>query len=217
MSANGAGGPTPDRAPPGALSSPSAGRNRGPITEVLRRTLPASGTVLEIASGSGEHVVHFAREFPALRWLPSDPDEANCASIAAWSGAAAPGNVAAPLALDVLAPEWPLARTVDAIVCINMIHIAPWPATRALFAGAARVLGASGPVYLYGPYRVAGTPTAPSNEAFDAWLRDRDPASGLRELGAVRAEALAEGFELAETVAMPANNLSLVFRRAKAA
>ncbi len=202
--------------PTGALAAPSPQRNREPILEVLRRVLPPRGTVLEVASGTGQHVVHFARELPALRWIPSDPDEASRRSIGAWSRGTAVGNIDAPLALDVLGPEWPPAISVDAIVCINMIHIAPWRATRALFAGAARILTGPGPIVLYGPYRVGGLHTAPSNEDFDRWLKDRDPRSGVRDFDEVRAQASAEGFALSETIAMPANNLSLVFRRALA-
>ena len=171
--------------------------------------------MLEVASGTGQHIVHFARELPALRWIPSDPDEASRRSIVAWASAEAQGNIDAPLALDVLGPGWPPAISVDAIVCINMIHIAPWPATRALFAGAARILSGSGPVYLYGPFRVGGLHTASSNEDFDRWLQARDPQSGVRDLDQVRAQASAEGFELSETVAMPANNLSVIFRRTR--
>jgi hypothetical protein len=201
--------------PPGALVAPSPQRNRGPIVEVLRGVLPASGVVLEVASGTGQHIVHFARELPALRWIPSDPDEASRGSIVAWASAEARGNIDAPLALDVLGAGWPPAMSVDAIVCINMIHIAPWPATRALFAGAARMVSGSGPVYLYGPFRVGGLHTAPSNEDFDRWLQARDPRSGVRDLEQVQAQASAEGFELSETIAMPANNLSVVFRRTR--
>ncbi len=199
--------------PGGALSAPAVARNKAPILAVLRRVLPPDGTVLEIASGTGEHVVYFAAELPRLRWIPSDPDAQNRASVASWCAALASENVAPPIALDVCEPRWPLAAPVDAIVCINMIHIAAWPATRALFAGAAQVLAGAGPVVLYGPYRVGGAHTAPSNEAFDRMLRDRDPASGVRDLEDVAREAKAEGFGLSETVPMPANNLCLVFDR----
>ncbi|MCL4748001.1 MAG: DUF938 domain-containing protein [Burkholderiaceae bacterium] len=202
--------------PRAALTSPSVARNKAPILEVLRRVLPRDATVLEIASGTGEHVVYFAAELPQLRWIASDPDEVNRESISSWRAALGSPNVAPPIALDVRAQRWPLAAPVDAIVCINMIHIAEWAATRALFAGAAEVLAGSGPVVLYGPFKVGGAHTAPSNEQFDRWLRERDPASGVRDLDEVAREARAQGFELTETVSMPANNLCVVFDRAAA-
>lgn len=185
-------------------------RNREPILAVLRRVLPPAGVVLEVASGTGEHAASFARALPALRWQPSDPDAEARASIAAWCAGLA--NVASPLALDACADVWSIARA-DAIVCINMVHIAPWAACEGLLRGAARVLPGGGPLYLYGPYRVGGAPTAPSNAAFDADLRARDPAWGVRDLEAVVAAAEAVGLRFVERVAMPANNLSVVFRR----
>ncbi|CAN0627332.1 conserved protein of unknown function [Burkholderia multivorans] len=194
------------------LSAPAAERNRGPILDVLRRVLPASGSVLEIASGTGQHVVHFAQGLPALHWQPSDPDAHARRSIAAWIAYTGLPNVAEPLAFDVRDAGWPLA-TVDAIVCINMIHIAPWAAAEALFAGASRVLRPGGVLVLYGPYRRAGQHTAESNEAFDAQLRSRDPAWGVRDLEAVVALGLDAGLDCIEVVGMPANNLSVVFRR----
>lgn len=185
--------------------APATERNREPIREVLARILPATGTVLELASGSGEHAVAFARAFPALTWQPSDPDPAALASIAAWRAEAALPNLAAPIPLDVCG-TWPPIDA-DAIVCINMVHISPWEASIALFAGARDV-----PLlYLYGPYRFSGA-TAPSNEAFDQSLRARDPRWGVRDVDDLVALAAANGFALAETIAMPANNHSLVFR-----
>ena len=192
--------------------APATLRNRDAITAVLAEWLPASGTVLEVASGSGEHVVHFAAAFPALDWQPSDPDPAALVSIAAWSADAGLANIAAPLALDAAAAHWPIVRA-DAILCINMVHISPWAATQGLLAGAARLLAPGGPLILYGPYVEQGVPTAESNLAFDASLRARDPAWGLRDLDAVKAAAAAAGLACAERRAMPANNLMLLFRR----
>lgn len=192
--------------------APATARNRAPIAEVLRTTLPPSGLVLEIASGSGEHAVHFARAFPGLRWQPSDPDPAALASIAAWRAEAGLANLAAPLLLDAAAALWPVERA-DAIVCINMAHISPWAATQGLMAGAGRLLDAGAPLYLYGPWLRAGAPTAPSNEAFDASLRARDPAWGLRDVDAATAEAERHGLVLDQVIEMPANNLSLIYRR----
>lgn len=196
----------------GAQTSPSVARNRDPILLVLRRALPARGTVLEVASGSGEHAVHFAAALPHLTWQPTDADEEARRSIAAHRELARLSNVLPPLALDVRAPVWPVARA-DALVAINMIHIAPWTATEGLMAGAARVLPPEGVLYLYGPYKENGEHTAPSNAAFDASLRACDPQWGVRDLAEVRALAEAGGLRLVERVAMPANNLSLVFRK----
>jgi len=196
-----------------ARSAPAAQRNRGPILQVLRQWLPATGLVLEIASGTGEHAVWFAGALPRMTWQPTDQDDAALASIDAWRETAGPPNLRPPLFLDAVTPDsWPVERA-DAVVAINMIHIAPWSATRGLMAGAARVLPAGGLLYLYGPFRQAGEPTAPSNIAFDADLRARDPAWGLRDLDEVIALASHHSFELIETVRMPANNLSVVFRR----
>lgn len=191
--------------------APATARNREPIREVLARHLPARGQVLEIASGSGEHAVHMAGSFPSLRWQPTDVDPDALASIEAWRAESSLPNLLPPVALDVTAPVWPVAEA-DAVVCINMVHIAPWEAALALFAGAARTLPAGGVLYLYGPYRFDGT-TAPSNEAFDRSLRDRDPRWGVRDVRDLRSAAAAEGFSLADVVAMPANNHSLLFVR----
>lgn len=197
------------------LFSPSTERNRAPIAAVLRRWLPAAGTVLEIASGTGEHVSHFAAEFPGLVFQPSDPGARERASIAAWTAGIA--NVNAALALDVAAPGWEddpgIPAPIAAVLCINMIHISPWAATLGLLRGAGRVLAAGGLLYLYGAYRRAGQHTAPSNAAFDASLRRQNPEWGVRELEVVVAEAEAHGLALAAVVEMPANNLSVAFRR----
>jgi SAM-dependent methyltransferase len=190
--------------------APAAARNREPILDVLRAHLPASGTALEIASGSGEHAVAFAAAFPTLVWQPSDPDPANRESIAAWIAAAGAPNLLPPIDLDTTGEVWPLA-TADAVVCINMIHIAPWDACLGLMRGAARLLAPGGLLYLYGPFMRDGAHTAPSNAAFDESLRARDPAWGVRDLGEV-SEA-AQGFARPAVIAMPANNLSVLFRR----
>jgi SAM-dependent methyltransferase len=192
--------------------APAAERNREPIREVLARELPASGTVLEIASGSGEHAVAFARAFPHLTWQPTDAEPTALASITAWREGAGLPNLAAPVALDVMG-AWPIAHA-DAVVCINMVHIAPWEAALALFANAGRILGAGALLYLYGPYRFDGEFTAPSNAAFDQSLRARDPRWGVRDVRDLEAAASEQGLTLRETIAMPANNHSLIFRRA---
>lgn len=194
------------------LSSPAALRNRGPILDVLRTVLPDSGTVLEVASGSGEHILHFAGALPALTWQPSDPSPAARASIAAWLDEERHDNVLAPLALDAAAPQWPVTRA-DAVLAINMVHISPWRATLGLLDGAARLLPPGGTLFLYGPYRRAGIPLSESNAAFDADLKARNPDWGLRDLDAVAAAADAAGLTLARVVEMPANNLSVMFAR----
>lgn len=191
--------------------APATLRNRDAITAKLAEELPAAGLVLEVASGSGEHAVHFARHFPMLDWQPSDPDRAALASIAAWSAEAGLANLCAPLMLDAAAAEWPLARA-DALLCINMVHISPWAATLGLMAGAARLLPAGAPLILYGPFIEADVLTVPSNLAFDESLRARDPAWGLRDVADVAAAAAAQGLDLTRRMAMPANNLILVFR-----
>ena len=194
------------------LSAPAVARNRDPILDVLRGVLPASGVVLEIASGSGEHAIHFARNLPQLTFQPSDPNGEARASIAAWSAAEGLANVAAPLRIDAASANWPIDRA-DAVLCINMIHISPWAATLGLFAGARRLLPEGAPLYLYGPYKRGGAHTAPSNAAFDDWLRAQDVAWGVRDLEAVAEAAGQNGFGPPQVVEMPANNLSVVFRR----
>jgi SAM-dependent methyltransferase len=193
-------------------SAPAAERNKDAILEVLARVLPASGLVVEIASGTGQHVVHFARSLPGLTWQPTEPDPQMRRSIAAWREDAGLANVLAPLELGVCRPDWPVDRA-DAAVCINMIHISPWHATGQLMAGCGRILRPGGILYLYGPYRRSGRHTAPSNEAFDESLRQRNPQWGVRDLEAVVEVAGRHGLELSEVVEMPANNLSVVFVR----
>lgn len=190
----------------------AAARNSDPIADVLRTCLPRAGLVLEIASGTGEHALHFARAFPHLTFRPTDFDPDSLASIAAWREAEGPANLLAPLRLDAAAADWPVDRA-DAILCINMVHISPWAATAGLMAGAGRLLQAGALLYLYGPYRRNELATAPSNEAFDVSLRERDPDWGLRQLEDVIAEGSARGLAFERLVEMPANNLSLVFRR----
>jgi SAM-dependent methyltransferase len=191
---------------------PHVARNREPIRDVLRRVLPPEGLVLEVASGSGEHIAYFAGELPALTWQPTDPDGEALASIAAHRAAIDAASLLPPLRLDVTAEQWPVARA-EAVLCINMIHISPWAATEGLFAGAARTLGAGGVLYLYGPYMIDGRHTAPTNQDFDVRLRTQNPAWGIRDLGEVKDLAACHNLVLAETVAMPANNLSVIFRR----
>jgi cyclopropane fatty-acyl-phospholipid synthase-like methyltransferase len=196
--------------------APATARNREPILAVLRRILPARATVLEIASGTGEHAVFFAQEMPGLDWRPSDPDASARASIADWIESEGVGNVRAPLATDILDPAWDRGLgAFDAAISINMIHITPWAAALGLFAGAGRLVRQGGVLFLYGPFMRDGRHTAPSNEAFDAWLKQRDPQFGVRDLAEVENAAAAQGFALRETVEMPANNLSLVFAKTR--
>ncbi|MBB4082613.1 DUF938 domain-containing protein [Brevundimonas lenta] len=204
--------------PSGALSSPATARNTGPILEVLRAHLPARGRVLEVASGAGEHAVALAGALPGLEWTPSDPSAEARASIAAWTAQAGLANLKPALALDMLdKATWPEAE-VDAVVCINMVHISPWAATEGLMRLAGRVLRRPGGLLaLYGPYREAEVATAPGNEAFDISLKSRDPAWGLRDRDAVAAAAKAEGLAFTRRIEMPANNLILLFRRLSAA
>jgi len=192
--------------------APATARNRDAILDVLRSALPPRGLVLEVASGSGEHVVHFGAALPALDWQPSDPDAAARASIDAWVADSGLANVRPALGIDAAAQPWPIDRA-DAVLCINMVHISPWAATLGLLAGAGRLLPPGGLLYLYGPYRVDGA-MAPSNDEFDADLRRRNPAWGVRDLGTVSAAAADAGLRFERTVAMPANNLSVLFRRA---
>ena len=196
---------------PGSGGS-AAERNRQPILEVLVRLLPAAGMVLEVASGSGQHVMHFARALPALTWQPSEPDPELREAIRKRLEVEALRNVRMPLALDVLDSDWPLSL-VDAVLCINMIHIAPWAAAEGLVRQSSRLLRPGAPFVLYGPYKRGGRHTTPSNEAFDASLRARDPAWGVRDLDDVTTLAQRYGFDCAEIVAMPANNLTVAFRR----
>ena len=192
--------------------APSAARNRDPIARVLAEELPTSGTVLEIASGSGEHVVHFAATFPQLHWQPSDPSEEARASIAAWSADAGLANVAAPLALDAAADTWPQVLA-DAIVCINMAHISPLAASEGLLRAAGALLPTGGPLIFYGPWLEQGVATAPSNLEFDGWLKARDPQFGLRQASWMDALAEGQGLRRTRRVAMPANNIMLIYRK----
>jgi len=193
-------------------SAPAALRNREPIAEVLTGWLSERGLVLEIASGTGEHAVHFAGRFPQLEWQPSDVHADALRSIEAWHGAAGLPNMRRPVLLDASAPDWPIDRA-DAVLSINMVHISPWPSALGLIAGAARVLPSGGPLILYGPWLKGDIPTAPSNLEFDADLKARDPDWGLRNVEEFAAAAAEKGLMLEQTRAMPANNLMLLFRR----
>lgn len=192
-------------------TAPAAARNVGPIGDVLAAWLPPVGIVLEIASGTGEHAVAFARRFPQLSWQPSDPDPEAMASIAAWRGEGS-SNLLAPVALDAVDADWPVSHA-DVIVSINMVHIAPWEAAIGLLDGAVRTLPVGGPLILYGPWLEEDRPAAPSNLAFDRDLKARDPRWGLRHVSHFSAEAAARGLVFAERRAMPANNLMLRFVR----
>ncbi len=207
--------------------APATQRNRDPILAVLRRVLPPTGTVLEISSGTGEHAVFFAPRLAPRQWLPSDPNPVALESIAAWRQASPAENLHPPLALDAAHPHWPVEaegadappaalnlaqHPIQAIVNINMIHIAPWDACLGLMAGARRILSSGGILYLYGPFKQSGQHTASSNLAFDDSLRAQNPAWGVRDLEAVITAAEQQKLVWLETVAMPANNLSVVFR-----
>jgi hypothetical protein len=193
--------------------APATQRNREPILAVLREVLPKQGLVLEVASGSGEHAVHFAAAFANLTFQPSDPDPAALASIDAWGRESALPNLRPAIRLDATASRWPITAA-DAILCINMVHISPWAATEGLIRQAAQLLPAGAPLYLYGPYRQRDVPLAASNAVFDDSLRRRNPKWGPRELEAIAELACAAGFGAPEVTAMPANNLSVVFRKA---
>lgn len=195
------------------LHAPATQRNRQPILEVLMRLLPAEGTVLELASGTGEHAVWFAHQLRPLVWQPSDADPEMRASIAAHARTQGVATIRDPLAIDVSASHWPVERA-DAAVCINLIHIAPWTVAEGLFAGAARVLPAGAPLLLYGPFKRGGVHTAESNARFDRSLRAQNPAWGVRDLDEVDALAQASGFAPLEVVEMPANNLTVAYERA---
>jgi hypothetical protein len=194
------------------LSSSATARNREPILDVLRAVLPSNGLVLEIASGAGEHIVHFATHLPSLTFRPSDPNAESRESISAWIASTGVTNVLEPLVLDVEMNPWPIAQA-DAVICINMVHISPWTATEGLFDGAGKILPEGAPLYLYGPYKRDGAHTAPSNAEFDLSLRARDASWGVRDIEAVADCGERRGFEGPEIIEMPANNLSLIFRR----
>lgn len=187
-------------------------RNREPILQVLQSILPVEGALLEIASGTGEHAAHLAPRMPRLRWIPTDGDEDAVASIAAWRAATGSRNLEAPRLLDVREEDWGVSD-LDAVLCVNMIHISPWECTEALMRGSARALKPGGLLYLYGPFMIDGLHTAPSNERFDRMLLMQDPSWGVRDLGAVADAAFAAGLVLEGQVEMPANNLSVWFRR----
>ncbi len=192
--------------------APAAARNREPIADVLVGQLPDSGLVLEVASGTGEHAVHFAARFPHLRWQPSDPDEDALASIAAWSAEAGLANIEPPLRIDASAADWPVHQA-DAILCINMVHISPVAASEGLVAAAARLLPEGGPLVFYGPWLEAEVETAESNWAFDASLKSRNPAWGLRDTAWMDELAASHGLRRTHRREMPANNIMLVYRK----
>ena len=196
----------------GRIVSPSAERNKGPIAEILMRALPAQGEVLEISSGTGQHVLHFAEAMPHVRWLPTERDANSLKSIASWLGDTPPPNVSAPLRLDVYDASWP-AHDVAAVVCINMIHIAPPSAAEVLIRGAGNVIAPGGILFLYGPYRRQGRHTSPSNEAFDERLKAANPEWGVRNLEDVVHLASTVGLSLEQIHDMPANNLAVIFRK----
>ncbi len=198
--------------PPAPQSHPSVGRNRQPILDVLRQVLPDSATVFEVASGSGEHGWFFAKHMPEISWQPSERDPASFSSIQGWRAHHPLPNLAAPVQLDTHQQPWPIDE-VDAIFCANMIHISPWTAAQALLRGAGAHLRPGGLLITYGPYKVDGRHTAPSNEAFDHGLRQRNPDWGVRDLEAIVAEGRAHGLSLSERFPMPANNFVLVFTR----
>lgn len=192
--------------------APAAERNRDPILQVLRRVLPPAGVVLEVASGTGQHVAYFAQHLPSLRWQPTDASAEALQSIRGWVGDAAGNNLLPPIELDVRWPRWPVPDA-DAILCINMIHISPWESTEALFVGAHQILDPGCALITYGPYRLHGEHTAPSNAAFDQSLRSRDPRWGVRDIDELAALADRTGLSLEDRVDMPANNMTLVWRR----
>tara|TARA_B100000674_G_C37727254_1_gene862606 strand:+ start:148 stop:741 length:594 start_codon:yes stop_codon:yes gene_type:complete len=194
------------------LFSPAAERNKAPFAHVLKSVLPESGLVLEVAGGTGQHAAFMAANFPTLRWQPVEREERELASMRAYREESDLDNLLEPLALDVFDEPWSV-ETADAIVCMNMIHISPWEATLKLLDGAQRVLSSGNPLVLYGPYRRHDQPTAPSNESFDESLKSRDPSWGLRFLEDVSEEAQARNFELQLIQPMPANNLTVVFKR----
>ena len=196
----------------GKRHAPAALRNAEVIAETLASELPEKGLVLEIASGTGEHAVHFAGAFPSLDWQPSDCDDAALQSIAAYWAESELPNLREPIAINAMQDDWPVAAC-DAVICVNMVHISPWRATIGLFEGAARLLDRSQPLILYGPYRERGVETAPSNERFDHSLRERNAEWGLRDVSDIDTVADARGLARTARYAMPANNLTLVYRR----
>lgn len=203
----------------GRQFSPSAQRNADPILKILKTCLPKGGTVLEIAAGTGEHSVKFAPEFPHLLWLATDPADDKLQSIRAWHMKNPSPNLLMPLKIDAGAKTWPveeisLPKPITAIVCINLFHVSPWKVGKGLLAAAGRILPTGGVLYLYGAYKRGGKHTAPSNEEFDAMLKATDPEWGVRNLEDVEAEASKNGLTLSKVAEMPANNLSVVFKKA---
>jgi len=194
------------------LFAPATQRNRQPILDALSLVLPNDGLVLEVASGSGEHAVWFAQQLRPLVWQPSDPDPLMRQSIAAHAAGAGIKTLMPPLDLDVTGTPWPIERA-DGVVCINMIHIAPWAAAEGLMRGAGAILRAGGVLCLYGPFKRGGQHTAPSNASFDQSLRAENPSWGVRDLEAVADLGAPQGLLLDQIVEMPANNLTLVFKR----
>lgn len=204
------------RSDDGRYFAPATERNTKPILGVLKEVLPARSDVLEIGSGTGQHVAAFAKAFPGINWQPSEPSPGGRNSIVAWVAEAGVANVDLPLDLETVRPQWFSEmgnRRFDAILCINMIHIAPWPATEGLFEGASALLTDRGIVYLYGPFKRNGSHTAPSNAAFDARLREENPAWGIRDTDEVAKTAETHGLVLDQIREMPVNNLSLIFRK----
>ena len=194
------------------LTSAAAERNKDPILTVLESVLPVTGNVLEIASGTGQHVCFFAEALSGIRWQPTEPDEASREAISTRIRASGLANVAPPISLDVLEPRWPVNEEFDAVLCINMVHISPWASTHALFRGAARHLNTQGKLVLYGPYLENGK-AVQSNLDFDASLKRRNPEWGLRELEEVTRVAAGHSLQRLQIVRMPANNLTVVFGR----
>ncbi|GBE43604.1 MAG TPA: DUF938 domain-containing protein [Rhizobiales bacterium] len=205
----------PGKSTGAARRAPAAGRNTGPILQVLKTQLPASGRALEIASGTGQHAAAFARSFPAITWIPSDPSPDARHSIAAWVEEAGLGNLEAPLDLDVMQEHWPAAAEgpFDAVLAINLIHISPWAACQGLLRGAGALLPERGMLYLYGPYRRGGAHTAGSNVRFEEWLHGQNREWGVRDVGEVERAAATHGLCLDAVIEMPANNFSLVLRK----
>jgi len=197
---------------PHRLFYPATERNREPILDVLKTVMPDQGHILELASGSGEHVIHFAGYFKALTWQPSDLEDEALKSIQSWIQHKELSNVHPPLKLNTTEPQWPL-ETADAILCINMIHISPWQATIGLMDKASKLLPKGGFLYLYGPFRVDGKQTSPSNEAFDGWLKEKDTRFGVRDMAEVESLANQQGLKLNQKIPMPSNNFSLVFHK----
>ncbi len=193
-------------------NAPAADRNKEAICEVLRRYLPEAGTALEIASGTGQHIAHFAASFPGLNWQPSDLSAAGFGSIEAWQRDVKEGNQRIPIVLDARADSWPI-DSAALVININMIHISPWSACEGLMRGSGRLLDSGGVLFMYGPYKIQGRAWAPSNEHFDQYLQSQDAAWGVRWLHEVKAEAAKNGLELIDVVEMPANNVSVVYRK----